>query len=206
MSSSATSVALFDVGGVLVDWDGITPLVQLSGGRLGHERARRFWLEFEPLKRFETGRGSVRAFAEAAVAELGLDMSPEAFVGEFSGWARGPYARAMALVRRVRGDMLKVILSNSNPLHWQRLVERFHLTEPFDAVFVSHLTGLHKPDPEAFLNVARELGRPPGAFCYFDDNRECVDVALGLGMTAIQVRGVDALEVALRQAGCLASP
>jgi glucose-1-phosphatase len=205
MSRSRPTVALFDVGGVLVDWDGVTPLVRLTGGRLDPESARRFWLEFEPLRRFETGRASARAFAEATIAELRLDIAPAAFLREFTGWARRPFEGALELVRRVRGDVLKVILSNTNPLHWRRLVERFDLTASFDAVFASHLTGLHKPDPGAYLHVMRELGHPPAAFFYVDDNRECVDTALQLGMHAIRVRGVNDLEAALQQAGCLMS-
>jgi FMN phosphatase YigB (HAD superfamily) len=37
---------LFDLGGVLVDWDGISPLIDLTDVTTTPEQARRFWLEF----------------------------------------------------------------------------------------------------------------------------------------------------------------
>ena len=46
---------LFDLGGVLVDWDGTTPLVEFTQGRLSREGARRFWLESPQVRRLETG-------------------------------------------------------------------------------------------------------------------------------------------------------
>ncbi|MFC0336809.1 hypothetical protein SAMN05421848_2948 [Kushneria avicenniae] len=84
----AREILLFDVGGVLADWDGTTPLVTLTDGRLTREEARRFWLEFEPLAPFETGQSTCEGFLEAAVEALSLNMTPEAF-----GW----YGAARAL-------------------------------------------------------------------------------------------------------------
>ncbi|MCK4804567.1 MAG: HAD family phosphatase, partial [Spirochaetes bacterium] len=56
-------VILFDLGGVLVDWDGKGPLVELSGGKLNKEEARRFWLESILVREFETGRLAPDQFA-----------------------------------------------------------------------------------------------------------------------------------------------
>jgi glucose-1-phosphatase len=46
---------LFDLGGVLVQFDGITPLLGLSENRLSKEEARRFWLGSPSVRAFETG-------------------------------------------------------------------------------------------------------------------------------------------------------
>ena len=35
-------VIVFDLNGVLVDWDGISPLIALSKGTLSEEQSRRF--------------------------------------------------------------------------------------------------------------------------------------------------------------------
>ena len=53
---------VFDLGGVLIDWDGMTPLTRLTDGRLSLEAARRFWFESPWIARFETGHCSERQF------------------------------------------------------------------------------------------------------------------------------------------------
>src|ERR1035437_9618432 len=80
MTSPAFEVILFDLGGVLVHFDGITPLLALSGNRLEPEDARRFWLKSPSVRRFETGRCTPEEFALGAVAELGLALAPALFL------------------------------------------------------------------------------------------------------------------------------
>ena len=75
-----SSVILFDLGGVLVEWDGIEPLKKLSGGRLTTEMARRFWLESPWVNKFETGRCRPHEFAVGVIEELGFLLSPMSFL------------------------------------------------------------------------------------------------------------------------------
>lgn len=77
------SVILFDLGGVLVEWDGIEPLKKLSGGRLTREVARRFWLESPWVKKIETGRCSPQEFAVGVIEELSLSLNPDGFLEQF---------------------------------------------------------------------------------------------------------------------------
>ncbi|OHV09324.1 HAD family hydrolase [Kushneria phosphatilytica] len=201
----APQVLLFDVGGVLADWDGTTPLVELTEGRFDRDRARRFWLEFEPLVPFETGRASVHEFTGPAVEALGLDMSREEFAARFDSWMAGPFEGAMALLERIRPAFIRAVLSNNNPMHWNRFVEQSQIDRHVEHLFVSHEIGLRKPDHEAFDHVMQALGQPAEAFHFFDDNPECVEAARQLGMQASLVRGVAELEAALEAEGCLSS-
>lgn len=192
-------VLLFDVGGVLVDWAGTQGLVELTGGRLAEEQARRFWMEFEQLKPFETGRADGQAFARAAVEELELDMTPNAFLEAFNGWMRGPFQGALEMVGRIQPGYRRAVLSNSNPIHWRRLINDYGLAGPFETLFVSHEIGQRKPDAEAYRTVCEHLGQPAGDVVFFDDNPECVEAARDFGMQARQVRGVAQLSAALKE-------
>ncbi|RKR03242.1 putative hydrolase of the HAD superfamily [Kushneria sinocarnis] len=196
-------VLLFDVGGVLADWDGTTPLVELTEGRLDRDQARRFWLEFKPLVPFETGRASVHEFTGPAVEALGLDMSREEFAARFDSWMAGPYEGAMALLERIRPDFVRGVLSNNNSMHWARFLEQSRIDRYVEHVFVSHQTGLRKPDRAAYEHVIDALGQPAEAFHFFDDNPECVEAARSFGMQATRVRGVGELEAALAAEGYL---
>lgn len=200
----AREILLFDVGGVLADWDGTTPLVRLTDGRLTAEEARRFWLEFAPLAPFETGQASCEGFLEAAVKALSLDMTPETFGQHYAGWVTGLYPGTLELLERINPRFYMAILSNNNALHWP-VVERTGLTACFDAVFLSHEIGYRKPDPRAWQYVFQALECTPSQITFLDDNPECVDAARALGMSAFQVKGKEALEACLKEQGCLLS-
>lgn len=74
-------------------------------------------------------------------------------------------------------------LSNYAP--WYELIEnKLKLSRFLSWQFVSCKTGLRKPDPEAFLNVAKTLNEPPSAFIFVDDRQKNVDAARGAGMQA----------------------
>nr|WP_298410873.1 HAD family phosphatase [uncultured Halomonas sp.] len=190
---SGQKVLLFDVGGVLVDWDGTQGLIELTKGRLDREQARRFWMEFEPLKPFEKGYADGADFAQAAVRELELDMSPDAFLAAFNSWMRGPYPGSLQLVERIKPDYRRAVLSNSNPIHWRRLIDDYGLAKPFEALFVSHEIGQRKPEPEAYHAVIQGMEQSAEEFIFFDDNPECIEAARMLGMQAHQIKGLEQL-------------
>ena len=196
-------VLLFDVGGVLVDWDGTNGLVELTDGRLDHEQARRFWMEFEPLKPFEKGHADGAGFAQAAVAELELDMTSDAFLAVYDRWMRGPFPGAFDLIERIHPHYRRAVLSNSNPIHWRRLIDDYGLAGPFETLFVSHEIGQRKPEPEAYRTVFERMAQPAEEFIFFDDNPECIEAAQQMGVKAIQVRGLPQLEAALTELNVL---
>lgn len=191
------TVLLFDAGGVLVDWRGTSGLVELTQGRFDPEQARRFWMSFAALTAFETGNDEGADFAREAVETLELDMTPQAFLEVFNGWMRGPYPGALKLIERIRPAYRRVVLSNTNPIHWPRLIDDYRLDASFERAFASHQLGARKPDAEAYRHVCNALDVEPQQVHFFDDNPECIDGARALGMTATQVRGLDELREAL---------
>ncbi|MDW5378542.1 HAD family phosphatase [Halomonas sp. HP20-15] len=197
MAEERVEVLLFDAGGVLVDWRGTSGLVELMQGRFDAEQARRFWMGFAALTAFETGDDDGADFAREAVEALGLDMTPQALLEVFDGWMRGPYPGALELIERIRPAYRRAVLSNTNPVHWPRLIDDYRLDAPFERAFASHQLGARKPDAEAYRRVCSELGVEPSRVHFFDDNPECIEGAHALGMPATQVRGLEELREAL---------
>jgi len=187
-SNSQPECLLFDLGGVLVEWDGVEPLVQLTGGRLNSEQSRRFWLESQWVHRFETGRCDSAAFAAGAVRELGIDLRPEDFLEAFRSWDRGPLPGSFELLDALRPHFTLACLSNNNALHWgvsrlQKLVACFHRS------YASFEIGLMKPDRAAYEWVMSDLQLDAGAILFFDDNPECITGARDVGMRACLAKG-----------------
>jgi putative hydrolase of the HAD superfamily len=75
-------------------------------------------------------------------------------------------------------------LSNTNPVHWPRLDREHDLGRRFDRTFLSHHSGLVKPDAEAFDQVSVALGLPPGRVLFFDDQPANVSAARSRGLLA----------------------
>ncbi len=93
-------------------------------------------------------------------------------------------------------------LSNSNPLHWQKLSD---FGVEFDFALFSHLQGVIKPDREAFVLALRTADLHPGQIYYYDDAPANVRMAAELGMQAFQVEGFASLVQLLERQGLLAS-
>ncbi|GAB4254299.1 MAG: hypothetical protein Kow00109_29760 [Acidobacteriota bacterium] len=203
MSDEKIRCVLFDLGGVLVEWVGTPALVDLTGGRLSEEEARRFWLESPWVVRFERGQCTPEQFARGAVAELGLSMSPQEFLERFKTWDRGPLPGAWELLDELRGRYLLGCLSNNNALHWDIIRNDFDFGRRFDRCYLSHEIGLAKPDPGIFEYALQDLGLPGHQVFYLDDNPECVEAARRVGLEAELARGVPEARRRLQEAGLL---
>jgi glucose-1-phosphatase len=195
---------LFDLGGVLVEWDGVLPLIELTGGRLTPEQARLFWLESEAVRRFETGRCSAEEFAGCATAELHVDLTPAAFLEKFRSWDRGPLPGGLALLSSLRPHFTLACLSNNNPMHWGD-AKLQHLRNCFHRCYVSFEIGLMKPDRSVYEFVISDLGLEPEAILFFDDNPECVEAARDLGLRAYVAQGPAAVRESLAKLGITAA-
>jgi putative hydrolase of the HAD superfamily len=198
--ASVIHTLLFDLGGVLVDWDGTRPLVEGSNHTLTVEQARRFWLESPSVRAFETGRITAERFAEGAVGELGLPMEPEQFLRAFASWDKGPMPGAISLLKTLRRKYTLACLSNNNVIHWNRPRLR-KLLAFFQYCFVSFKTGVLKPDHDAFQYALDRMAISPGTIIFFDDNPECIESARQMGFRAIEVKGVEDVKKALRGLG-----
>jgi putative hydrolase of the HAD superfamily len=51
--------------------------------------------------------------------------------------------------------------------------------------------GCPKPDPQAYLTAANELGLPPGEVVFLDDTPDCVEGARRVGMLGVRVHPTD---------------
>ncbi len=183
-------VLLFDVGGVLVQLGGVEVILAWLGNRIDAEELWRRWLQSESVRAFESGQIDAPKFATGVISEFGLAVGPQQFLDSFVGWPTGLYPGTLEMLARIPRRYQRALLSNSNPLHWPRVLDEMGLGSAFDSHFVSHLTGRIKPDPEAFEQVVESLGCHPAQVLFFDDNSLNVEAARRLGMHAVQVLGL----------------
>ncbi len=200
---SRIRVVLFDVGGVLVQLSGVATVLGWVADRWTPAQMWHKWLHSPAVRAFETGRSDSATFAVDLVAEFELGVEPALFIESFAGWPTGLYPGAHELVARIPSRYTRALLSNSNALHWSRVIDDFGLGALFEHQFVSHLTGRIKPDRDAFEHVVSSLGCDAGSVFFLDDNLLNVEAAREAGMQAALVSGVEGAEQALRKAGVI---
>ena len=93
--NSSVDILVFDLGGVLVDWDGINPLVKLSNGKLDSEQARLFWMNTPWIAKLDTGACTPEAFSAAMADSLGLDMDAAEMTAQLDSWLQGAFPAPM---------------------------------------------------------------------------------------------------------------
>jgi glucose-1-phosphatase len=196
-SGADIRVLLFDVGGVLVELGGVEAILGWLDNRLTAEQLWHRWLHSDSVRRFETGRIDAAAFAAGVIGEFGLSIDPRSFLDSFVGWPTGLYPGTLEMLSRIPRHYRRALLSNSNPLHWPRVLDEMRLGAAFDTHFVSHLTGHIKPDAGAFEHVLASLGADPAEVLFLDDNLLNIEAAHQLGLQAVRVRGLGEAEQAL---------
>jgi FMN phosphatase YigB (HAD superfamily) len=196
-------VVLFDLGGVLVELAGVPTMLGWMDNRVSPEELWKMWLRSPAVRAFETGRTDAASFADDLIAEMALPVARQKLIEEFTFWPRGLFPGALELVKQIPRRYTRATLSNSNSVHWPRLMKELQLAEAFDQHFASHLIGKIKPDEQAFRHVTRALRCAAEEILFLDDNKLNVEAAAGVGMKAIQVQGIAAAEKALREAGVI---
>jgi putative hydrolase of the HAD superfamily len=196
-------VVLFDLGGVLVQLNGVPTMLKWLGDRVSTEELWKMWLTSPVVRAFESGRATPEDFADQLIRDMKLPVDRDELLTEFVQWTLGLFPGALELVESVPRRYARATLCNTNERHWPRLMSDMRLADVFDHHFASHLTGKLKPDDEAFAHVIETLECAPREVVFIDDNQLNVDGARRAGMRAFRVQGVEEARQALAEAGVL---
>ena len=184
MNPLRPKIVLFDLGGVLFEYNGSLDLAKMRQAPFADFELSRFWLESQWAADLATERCSPHDFARGAIGELELIATPDEFLALFSTWLRGYMPRARALLERVRGRARLACLSNTNEIDAARFRTEFKIEQLFDECFFSNEMGLRKPDGDVFAYVLDALGIAPADVLFLDDTPECVEGARRSGIRA----------------------
>jgi 2-haloacid dehalogenase len=198
------SAVVFDIGGVLIDWD---PR-HLYRKLLPDEQAvERFLAEVCTVEwNAEQDRG--RPWADA-VAELSARF-PEhaaliaAYHERWDETVAGPIEETVEVLRRLgeRG-VPRYALTNFSVEKLRLARRRFGFLNWFDGAVVSGEEGVVKPDPRIYRILLDRFRLDPSATVYLDDVAVNVEAARAVGMIALHVTGPAQLRADLRELGLL---
>ncbi len=166
---------------------------------MGEAELKERWLLSDAVRAFESGQIQPDAFAESAIEDFSLNVTPEDFIAAFETWLDGFYEGVPELLETLGKRFRLATLSNTNAIHWPHLMDGMQLGTMIDTHYPSHESGLLKPDADAFENVIAQLNVPASRILFFDDSALNVDAAVQSGLTAHIVDGPASIATYLRQ-------
>ena len=196
------SAVLFDIGGVLIELDGLPSLAKLLNSEQSHDEIYKNWMSSPSVIAHETGKLTADEFAMRVVEDLQIDLSPDAFMQNFATWIVGTFPNTFELLEAIPPHIPLAALSNTSAAHWIH-VEATGLTQKLDHLFLSHEIGHLKPNHEAFQAAIDGLQLPAEEVIFFDDNIDNVIAASAFGLKAHQAFNPTQAKQILNQYGVI---
>lgn len=194
----AFDTIVFDIGGVLVDWD-----PRHLYRKLFHDTAEMETFLFEVCNdawMLEQDRGRTLADGAAALKALHPDKADmiDAFGSRWPEMFQGAMAESVAVLADLKGRGMDLYaLSNWPAETWPFALESFPFLTWFDGHVVSGQEGIVKPDPRIYRLLFERYEIAPTSAVFIDDKALNVTAAEGAGMYGIRYTGAPALRQTL---------
>ncbi|TDD71659.1 HAD family phosphatase [Jiangella aurantiaca] len=204
---SAPQAVVFDLGGVLVDWD---PRYLYRTLLPSEDAVERFLAEVTTPE-WNAAQDAGRTWADAvAVLSAEFPEHAELISAYDTRWIEtigGEIDGSVELLRELRdgGSVGLFALTNWSSEKFPLAMERYEWLSWFEGIVVSGTERLVKPDPRIFQLLLERYDLDASSTVYIDDNPPNVDAAADLGMTSLHFTGPDRLRDELSQLG-LVSP
>ncbi|WP_445679459.1 HAD family hydrolase [Radicibacter daui] len=197
-------IVVFDIGGVLLDWDPRYLYRQL----IHDEDEREQFLSTVCTMAWNEEQDRGRSF-DQAVTDLVL-VHPDkadlihAYNTRWPEMISGPILRTVELLEQLDEAGVPIYaLTNFNDIKFQLARSLFPFLNRFKGVVVSAEEKLIKPDPAIWKVLFERYELDPARCLYTDDRLDNCQVAASLGMHAVHFTGPAALEKALKQFGLM---
>lgn len=204
-SSPSVDAVVFDLGGVLLDWN---PRYLYRGMFAQDADMERFLAEVCTLDWHvanDLGKRPVRDnCAELAEAHPDQAEAIMAWAGRSEEMIGGEIEGTVAILAQLRAaGMPCYALTNMEAETFPLRRERFAFMHWFDGAVVSSHEGVVKPDPEIFRRLLARFALRAPSTVFIDDAQRNVDAALGVGLQAVRFTSPEQLRKWLVARGAL---
>jgi 2-haloacid dehalogenase len=197
----AIGAVVFDVGGVLVDWDPRHLYRKLFDDSAAMERF--LTSVCSPQWHAPHDRGQSTAESCGRLAEVYPEYADEiwAWMWRSEEMVAGAIDGTVDIVAELTGAGVSCyVLSNMEAETFPRRRARFEFFGWFDGIVVSGLEGVAKPDPEIFRRLLDRFALHPETTLFIDDKVENLESAASLGMRTVWFKSPDGLRRSLHAA------
>lgn len=205
--SAQKSVVVFDLGGVLIDWNPRYLYRKLFNG---DETRMEHFLTTICAPAWNREQDAGRTFAEGCrllkaeyphAAEL-----IDAWFTRYDEMLAGPIHGTVEVLSDLRDQGISLYaLSNWSSETFPFAARRFDFLQWFNGIVLSGEVRLVKPDPRIYQHFLKTFGVDPATAVFIDDLQPNVDSAVALGMHGILFTDPVALRADLSRVGILRS-
>jgi 2-haloacid dehalogenase len=204
MPDTTITTVVFDLGGVLIDWDPRHLYRQL----FSDPQEMEVFLRDVVSPDWNAQQDSGRTWAEATAELLAKHPDQEEMIRLYSErWAEmlaGPIGGTVDILREIRDRGLHVYaLTNWSAETFPRARPMFPFLEWFEGIVVSGDERIKKPDPQIWHRLIERYAIDPSRSVYIDDMPHNATVAAELGFHAIRFESPEQLRARLVDMGVL---
>lgn len=198
------NTVIFDLGGVLIDWNPRYLYRQL----LDDEQAMERFLAEICTPEWNEQQDAGRTWAEATALLRARHPEHAALIDAY--WLRweetlgGPHEATVALLQRLKSRGYRLYaLTNWSQETFPVARRRYEFLAWFDGIVVSGEERLIKPDAALFQRLIERYSVAPGSALFIDDSARNVAAAEALGLHGWLYQGADGLRAHLEALGLL---
>lgn len=204
-SAPSIRAVVFDLGGVLIDWNPRYLYRRLFGG---DDDAMEAFLAEVTTQAWNARQDAGRSWAEA-IDELSREHPDRRELIE-AYWTRWPETlggaidETVAVLRDLKAAGVPVYaLSNWSAETFPVALERFPFLDWFDGIVVSGEVGIAKPDERIFRHLVERFALEPATTLFIDDSETNVEAAEAAGLRAVRFEDAASLRRSLMASGLL---
>lgn len=195
-----TAVA-FDLGNVLVGVDQSGFCRRLAAYTQASPEEISALVFNGPLKfRYDSGLLTTPEFYQQITDHLQSTLSYDQFCALWTGFLT-PWEHMTEVVARLQPRYPLVLVSNTDPLHFEYVKAHFPVMRHFCRYILSYELGCQKPDPRIYQTLLAALDCPPEQCLFIDDLLINVEAARRHGLQAWQFLSCAGLKQRLARQG-----
>ena len=201
---SNVKTLIFDLGGVLIDWDPRCLYRKL----IPDESEMNFFLAEicspEWNAQLDKGESFQEAVDELEVVYPKYSRQIQAYYSRWEEMVIGPIQGTVNILERLReAGYPLAALSNWSAETYPKIAKRFALLNWFDPLVISGEIGLIKPDPEIYHYLLKKINREAKDCIFIDDSESNIRTAEKLGFISIHFSSSEGLGRSLEELGIL---
>ena len=197
---------VFDLGGVLIDWNPRHVFRSMFDDEESMERFLTEVCSSEWNARQDAGRPWAEAVQVLVAEHPDFEEHIRAYYDRWRDMLGGPIAETVDVLADLRRTSLRLFaLSNwsSETFVVARAMPEYSFLDWFDGIVISGDVGIVKPDPAIFRHLLERYDLEPSRTLFIDDVAANIDTAKALGLRTVRFESGAALRAELRARGLL---
>ena len=195
---------VFDVGGVLIDWDPRHLYRKIFDDEVAMERFLTEVCSHAWNEQADAGRPIAEITAELCAEHPDKRDLIESYYARFPEMMKDALHGTVALLERLHGKGLPLyVLSNFSAETFPIARQRFGFFERFRGLVISGAEGMKKPDPRIYHLLTERFALRPAHTLFIDDRADNAQAAVDTGWQALRFASPGKLETDLQSLGLL---